>query len=445
MRAGRIPHLPSRAQLITYGVLLATRGAYIGSRLVVALALPLVLSVEALGKFGLFSSLAAAIPIVIAFGLPEHASRRLNRGMNRPVFRAFVLQTALGFAGAFALSILWLAVYPDIDHHLIAIMAGVVALTFLRGNLGMILLGRGAVVRSNLAFAMATSGPFFAIIGVLVLPKGAVDITLICLAWLVTSIVGVAINLPGSSKDLNDLFRGRWVRVRLLLIRQARIIIGLRHIYINQIIDLARTYLDRMVLPLLVGFHLAGIYNVFALATSVAVMVPNALCGQVDLPRLVQTARDDKERYGPLVIAGVVRAAIIAALIIAPLFFLKPAVDTILKIELDASLYYVLCSGCMLSAMLASIAEYLWHATYAARAEHRLSRYVIPTIILSVGLIAGGSAAFGLVGASLAVVAINACVVLFRARALRTHIAGQMRGGKPVSRTSLSLMPADAS
>ena len=45
----------SRGGLTTYAVLLATRGAYILSRLLVALALPLVLSVEALGKFGLFS------------------------------------------------------------------------------------------------------------------------------------------------------------------------------------------------------------------------------------------------------------------------------------------------------------------------------------------------------------------------------------------------------
>ena len=95
-----MPVWPNRARLTTYAVLLATRGAYILSRLVVALALPLVLSVEALGKFGVFSALIAGLPVVVALGLPEHATRRLNRGLNRPFFRAFVLQTVLGLMSA---------------------------------------------------------------------------------------------------------------------------------------------------------------------------------------------------------------------------------------------------------------------------------------------------------------------------------------------------------
>ena len=445
MRAGRIPHLPSRAQLITYGVLLATRGAYIGSRLVVALALPLVLSVEALGKFGLFSSLAAALPVVIAFGLPEHATRRLNRGLNRPVFRAFVVQTVLGLVGAFAISALWLAIYPDMDYRTILIVAGVVALTSLRGNLAMVLLGRGAVVRSNITFAVATSGPFFAILAALVLPRGTIDLTTVCLAWLVTCVIGVALALPGSWHDLHDLARGRAVRARLMLSRQIRIIVGLRHIYINQIVDLARTYLDRLILPLMLGFHLAGIYNVFALATSVATMVPNALCGQVDLSRLVAAARDDKAAYRHILTGGIVRAALIAALMIAPLFFMKPAVDAVLKLELDPRLYYVLCAGAMLNAMFAAVADYFWYAIYAARAERRLAPYIIPTIVLSVVLIVGGSAAFGLVGASLAVVAANACVVLFRARVLWAYLAQQMPAAEAALQGTAPLAPARAS
>jgi O-antigen/teichoic acid export membrane protein len=443
-RANPMKALPDRAQLMTYAVLLATRGAYILSRLLVALALPLILSVEALGKFGLFSSLAAALPVVIALGLPEHATRRLNRGLNRPVFRAFAVQTVLGFAGAFAVTALWLAVYPDIDRRMIAIVAGIVALTYLRGNLAMVLLGRGAVIRSNITFAVATSGPFFAILAALVLPRGAVDLTTVCLAWLLTCIIGAAVALPGSWHDLRDLIGGRAVRTRLLLSRQARIIVGLRHIYVNQIADLTRTYLDRLVLPLVAGFHIAGIYNVFALATSVAVMVPNALCGQVDLPRLVQTARDDKAVYRRIVTAGIIRAAVVAALMIAPLFLMKPAVDTILGLALDPGLFYALCAGAMLSAMLAAVADYLWYAIYAARAERGLSRYIIPTILLSVVLIVGGSGAFGLVGASLAVVAANACVVLFRVRALAAYLARQMPAEEPASQVAARLVPARA-
>ena len=206
---------------------------------------------------------------------------------------------------------------------------------------------------------------------------------------------GVAVALPGSRRDLTHLFGGRATRVGLLLARQTRILVGLRHIYINQIIDLARTYLDRMVLPLMAGFHLAGIYNVFALAASVAVMVPNALCGQVDLPRLVETAREDRAAYLPTVTAGIVRAAGIAGLMIAPLFLMKPAVDTILTLSLDPGLYYVLCGGSMVSAMLAAVADYYWYAIYAARAERGLSRYAIPTIVLSVVLLVGGIATFG--------------------------------------------------
>lgn len=444
MKALRLPDRPSRAQLATYAVLLATRGAYIASRLVVALALPLVLSVEALGKFGLFSSLAAALPVVIALGLPEHATRRLNRGLNRPVFRAFFLQTVLGFGGAFAVTVLWLAVYPDIDHRMALIVAGVVALTFLRGNLAMVLLGRGAVVRSNLSFAVATSGPFFAIAAALVLPRGTIDLATVCFAWLVTCVMGLAITVPGSWQDMRDLVNGRSVRARLLLSRQARIIVGLRHIYINQIVDLARTYLDRLVLPLMLGFHLAGIYNVFALATSVATMVPNALCGQVDLSRLVAAARDDKAAYRRIVVSGIGRAAVIAALMIAPLFLMKPAVDAILKLELDSRVYYLLCAGATLNAMLAAVADYFWYAIYAARTERRLAPYVIPTLLLPVLLIVGGSAAFGLVGASLAVVAANACVVLFRARVLWAHL-GRPTPGEPEAQIAPPLATARAS
>lgn len=436
-----MPVWPNRARLTTYAVLLATRGAYILSRLVVALALPLVLSVEALGKFGVFSALIAGLPVVVALGLPEHATRRLNRGLNRPFFRAFVLQTVLGFFAALAVTALWLAVYPDIDRRTIVVVAGIVALTHLRGSLAMVLLGRGAVVRSNLTFAISTSGPFFAIVAALVLPRGAVDLTIVCLAWLVTCLFGVALALPGSWHDLVDLSRARLGRWGLLFKRQARIVVGLRHIYVNQIIDLARTYLDRMVLPLMAGFYLAGIYNVFALATSVAVMVPNALCGQVDLPRLVETARGDQTAYRRILAAGTIRAAAIAALMIAPLFLMKPVIDAILRLNLDPGLYYALCAGSTLGAMLASVADYLWYAIYAARAERGLSRYALPTIVLSVILLVGGIAAFGVVGASLAVVATNACVVLFRARALAGHLVRTGSGDEPLSPMMARLVP----
>jgi len=442
MKALRVPKLSNHGRLVTYAALLGTRGAYILSRLLVALALPLVLNVEALGRFGVFSGLVAALPVVVAFGLPEHATRRLNRGLNRPIFRALVVQTVLGFFASFAISVLWLAVYPDIDQRMSVIVAGIVALTFLRGNLGMVLIGRGAVIRSNLTFALATSGPFFAIVAALILPRGSVDLTIVCLAWLVTCIIGIAIALPGSWRDLVDLSNSRFGRLPLLLVRQVRIIVGLRHLYINQIIDLARTYIDRMVLPLMAGFYLAGIYNVFALATSVAVMVPNALCGQVDLSRLVETARADQTAYRRIVAAGIVRAAVIAALMTAPLFLMKPAVDAILKLDLDPALYYVLCAGSMLSAMLAAVADYFWYAIYAARAERGLSRYAIPAILLSVSLLVGGIATFGLIGASLAVVITHACVVLFRGRVLAAHLARNMKAGEPVPLIMARLVPA---
>jgi O-antigen/teichoic acid export membrane protein len=441
MKAFRIPNLPDRARLMTYAALLAMRGGYILSRLLVTLALPLILSVEALGKFGVFSGLVAAVPIVVAFGLPEHAARRLNRGPNRPVFRALVMQTSLGLLAAFAVSALWLHVYPDLDNRTIAMVAGITALTLLRTTLGMVLLGRGAVVRANLAFALATSGPFFAVVAALILPKGAVDLTTVCLLWLLTSLAAVSISLPAFFRDLSDLRTGHMVRLPLLLVRQFRILIGLRHLHVNQIIDLTRTYLDRIILPLIAGFHLAGIYNVFALATSVAVMVPNSLCGHVDLPRLVMTARNDVAGFKRIVMGGVALAAGIAGLMIAPLFFMEHIVEAVLAVDLDSRLYRTLCVTSMLGAMFAAVAEYLWHATYAARAERQLSRYIVPTIVLSVIFIAGGTAGFGLIGASLAVAVTNACVALLRARALAAHLAGHVRLSPSLASPGVQLSP----
>jgi hypothetical protein len=127
---------------------------------------------------------------------------------------------------------------------------------------------------------------------------------------------------------------------------------------------------------------------------------------------------------------------------IAPLLFLRPVLNVLLKLDLNPALYYVLCTSCTMAAMLAAVADYLWYAIYAARAERGLSRYAIPTIVLSLILVVSGAGMFGLVGASLGVLATNACVALFRARVLASHLARQMPTEYTGSSLVARLMPA---
>jgi hypothetical protein len=243
--------------------------------------------------------------------------------------------------------------------------------------------------------------------------------------WVVTNTASLLIALTVARPDLSTLL-ARATAWPAISRRYRAAIGGARNIFFNQIVDVGRVYCDRLIIPLLVGFYWAGIYNFFALGANVAIMICSATFGQTDLPQLIRAseARSWGE-FRRILVAGVRNSILLPVVIMLPLFFLEVVAATVLKTPIDRTLYFSLTTAALFVAVSGSLADYLWCAVYAAHCEARLGVRALVTVPLGVVLVAAGTAVFGLVGALIAVALTSCAVTWLRWRALHAHILAQ--------------------
>lgn len=415
------------ANLATYAFVLGARGIYVLMRLVIVLGLPFVLGPAALGQFGTFSALVAILPMIVGLGVPQHVIRRLATTTHASSFRTLALHIVIGAGLAMLITAAWLRIYPDVSALtglLVAIVAGI---EVVRAAAYSLAIARSSIIRANIAYLLSVTGPSLAVLVGFLFFRDRIDLAIVIAFWIVTNLASTAVAFTVITKDFRKAPKAatRWPALRR---RYAAAVAASRNIYLNQIVDVARVYCDRLVVPLFAGFYLAGIYNFFALGANMAVMICNATFGQTDLPRLMKaTASRDWTAFDGIVATGLKRTFIFPIVIMAPLFALRPVAELVLKTPIEASLYYPLTFCVVLVAVAGSLADYLWYAVYAARGERQLAKTAFMTVPFGLIVVALGTWAFGLIGASLAVALTSGVVSWLRWRRLSDHLRDMKR------------------
>jgi hypothetical protein len=411
-----------KAWLSRFIAVMGSRVGYVLTRLIVVLGLPYLLGAEALGKFGLFSALATVWPVLMGMGMPEHSVRRLGIGSNTPIFRVLVRQTFLSMVLGGGATYLYLTLYDGVSTGLCLMVALLVVVEVFHSNLHVLALGRGATVRANITFLLGTLGPVFCLLWGAFSPLNLVTLDWIVLSWLGSNALAALFLLPVVYPDFkvmrdNGAGYGSYTS---RLKRHMRILYGLRHVYLMQIVNVLNTYIDRMLVPLLIDFRAAGIYNFFALAMSVAVMFPQAAIAQADLQRLVSLHKEqDMKGYTQTLKVGVMRSMALAALLMLPLLGLHSVAEVILKIDMPLETYFALSGLFLLSSVFAAGSVYLWNAIYIAREEHHTVFMNLLTPPFIIALFVMGATFLGLVGAAAAMLAINVFIFVTRLRVVR--------------------------
>ncbi|WP_162914304.1 lipopolysaccharide biosynthesis protein [Taklimakanibacter lacteus] len=413
------------AKFATYVFVLAARGIYVLMRLAVVLGLPFVLGPAALGQFGTFSALVATLPMLIGLGVSQHVIRRLATTTHAPSFRVLALHTMTGCVAVMVISAIWIRIYPDVDGLTGLLVAMVAGIEVIRAAAYSLSIARSSIIRANIAYVLSVTGPSLAVVAGFLFFQNRINLAIVIACWIVTNIVSTAIALTVVTGDFRRAPQAR-VRWEALKRRYAVAVASSRNIYLNQIVDVARVYCDRIVVPLFAGFYLAGIYNFFALGANMTVMICNATFGQTDLPQMMKASANQAwAEFDHIVRVGLKRTLVLPVIIMAPLFALKPLAELVLKTTIEASLYYPLTFCAMLVAVSGSVADYLWYAVYAAHGERELAKTALLTVPFALVAVALGTWAFGLIGASLAVALTSAIVSSLRWRRLRDHLAGK--------------------
>jgi len=300
-------------------------------------------------------------------------------------------------------------------------VAIVTAVEVVKVTLYSLAIARSSIIRANVVYVFSAAGPSIAVVFAYLFLDGQLNLATVIGLWVVTNTASLLIALTVVRRDVSTVFaRTAWPAISR---RYAAAIGGARNIFLNQIVDVARVYCDRLIVPLLVGFYWAGIYNFFALAANVSIMICSATFGQTDLPQLIKAS--EARSWGDfrrIVAAGVRNSILLPIAIMLPLFFLETVAAIVLKTPIDRSLYFGLTSAALLVAVSGSVADYLWCAVYAAHCEGRLGARALVTVPLGVVLVAAGTAIFGLVGALIAVALTNCAVTWLRWHALHAHI-----------------------
>jgi O-antigen/teichoic acid export membrane protein len=415
------------AKIATYAFILAARGIYVLMRLLVVLGLPFVLGPAALGQFGTFSALVATLPMIIGLGLSEHVVRRLATTTHGPSFRILILHTMAGCILAMLVSIIWIRIYPDVDSLTGLLVAVVAGIEVIRSAAYSLSIARSSIIRANIAYVLSVTGPSLAVAAGFLFFHNRISLATVVAFWIGTNIVSTAVALTVITRDFRRAPRTRmtWQTLRR---RYAGAIASSRNIYLNQIVDVARVYCDRILVPLFAGFYHAGIYNFFALGSSMTVMICNATFGQTDLPQMMRASTNQAwAELERIVRAGLKRTFILPVIIMAPLFALKPLAEFVMKTTIEASLYYPLTVCATLVAVAGSTADYLWYAVYAAHGERELAKTALLTVPLTIVAVAFGTWSFGLIGASLGVALTSAVVSWLRWRRFRDHLKSKVR------------------
>jgi O-antigen/teichoic acid export membrane protein len=413
------------AKFATYAFVLGARGTYVLMRLAVVLGLPFVLGPAALGQFGTFSALVAILPMLVGLGVAQHLNRRLATTTHGPSFRILIWHTIAGSLAAMLVAAAWIRVYPDIDGPtglLVVIVAGVEVFRVAAYSLS---IARASIIRANISYVLSVTGPSLAIVAAFLFLHDRISLATIIACWIVTNIASTAIAFSVIVRDFRTARQAR-VKWEPIKRRYAGAVVASLNIYLNQIVDAARVYCDRIVVPIFAGFYLAGIYNFFALGANMTVMICNATFGQTDLPQMIKaSAKQDWVEFDRIVTAGLKRTLILPVIIMAPLFALKPLAELVMKTEIDASLYYPLTLCATLVAICGSFADYLWYAVYAAHGERELAKTAFMTVPFGLAVVTLSTWSFGLIGASLAVAFTSGIVSWLRWRRLRDHLKGK--------------------
>ncbi len=410
--------------LATYAFVLGARGTYVLMRLAVVLGLPFVLGPAALGQFGTFSALVATLPMLIGLGVSQHVIRRLAATTHVSSFRILTFHTIVGCIAAMIITAIWIRIYPDVDRLTGTLVAVVAGIEVIRAAAYSLSIARSSIIRANIAYVLSVTGPSLAVVVGFLFFQSKISLAIVIAFWIVTNIASTAIALTVITKDFRHAPQStlRWPALRR---RYASAVAASRNIYLNQIVDVARVYCDRIVVPLFAGFYLAGIYNFFALGANMAVMICNATFGQTDLPQMMKaSASRSWAEFDRIVATGLKRTFVLPVIIMAPLFALRPLAELVMKTTIDASLYYPLTCCATLVAIFGSTADYLWYAVYAARGERELAKTAFMTVPFGLAVVALGTWGFGLIGASLAVALTSAVVSWLRWRRLRDHLKG---------------------
>lgn len=416
------------ANLATYAFVLGARGIYVLMRLVIVLGLPFVLGPAALGQFGTFSALVAILPMIVGLGVPQQVIRRLATTTHPASFRTLALHILIGATLAMLFTAAWLRIYPDVSRltgFLVAVVAGI---EVVRAAAYSLAIARSSIIRANVAYLLSVTGPSLAVLVGFLFFKDRIDLSIVIAFWIATNLASTAVAFTVITRDFRKAPKAmaRWPALGR---RYVSAIASSRNIYLNQIVDVARVYCDRLVVPLFAGFYLAGIYNFFALGANMAVMICNATFGQTDLPRLMKATADrDWSAFERFVATGLKRTFIFPIIIMAPLFALKPIAEFVLKTPIEATLYYPLTFCVILVAVAGSLADYLWYAVYAAKGERQLAKTAYMTVPFGLAAVALGTWAFGLIGASLAMALTSGVVSWLRWRRLVDHLRDLKKG-----------------
>ncbi|CAN5137894.1 hypothetical protein BH10PSE7_BH10PSE7_40340 [soil metagenome] len=414
----------SRSRIATYAFVLSTRAAYVFVRLVIVLGLPYVLGAAALGMFATITAMIAVLPVLVGLGVPGHLHRRLGVSLHLPSFRAWLFQTFAGGIAAAILAYAWICVYPDFNRTIGLTVAVVAAVEVIKAGVYQLCVARSVVVRSNVAYVLSGAGPSLVVLASL-LSGTHLSLSVLVIAWLVTNILATVIGATVIIPDVGKLRRAAfdW---RNLSRRYGASVRSSQNIYLNQVVDVVRVYCDRMIVPLVAGFHMAGIYGFFSLAASMAVMMTNATLGQTDLPHLLKAASERSwPEFERLLTEGLKRTCILPVIIMCPLFVLRPLAEIVLKTPIEGPLFFALSIMVTLVAICGSLADYLWYAVYAAHGERKLAKTAIGTIPFTLLSVAIGSLAGGIVGAAFAVALSSAVVAWLRYANLRDLLLSQ--------------------
>lgn len=411
----------------TYAFVLAARGAYVLMRLAVVLGLPFVLGPAALGQFGVFSGMVAILPMLVGLGVSQHLNRRLATTTHGASLQILVLHTLAGAVAAMLIAAVWIRVYPDIDVLTGLLVTVVAGIEVVRAAAYTISIARASIVRANISYVLSVTGPSLAIVAGLLFFHSRLNLATIIAFWIATNIVSTAIALTVVVRDLQKNRRAK-VRWESLRRRYVSTVITSRNIYLNQIVDAARVYCDRLLVPIFAGFYLAGIYNFFMLGASMTMMICNATFGQTDLPQMMKASANQAwAEFHRIIIVGLKRTFILPIIIMAPLFALRPLAEFVMKTTIEASLYYPLTVCATLVAVSGSIADYLWYAVYATHGERELAKTALLTVPLAIVAVALGAWAFGLIGASLGVALTSSVVSWLRWQRLRDLLRSKVK------------------
>jgi O-antigen/teichoic acid export membrane protein len=410
--------------------LMTLRALSIATKFGLTLFIARYLGLAQLGIYGLAVSATVLTPVVLGFGVANNLGREaIRHGPSSVTLR--MLQYFLYLIPAYA-GIGWIiAAFFPID----AVQAGAFGfLLFLeqvQTDLFALMTVAGAVYGANLIYFVRTSAWAFIYMPLALANPSWRSLTVIVWFWLAGDIAATILAVLVTPT-------WRWFEAALA-VPKARLTLPHRHgstlLYLSDITNTGFQYVDRYIIGIFLSPELLGVYTLFwSVVNAISNMIANAAV-QTRKGALVQMARDfSRQAFNrSLRNVAIMSSQLATALSAAAIVLMYLAIPYIRRPELDRYLptLFILCGAMILRTSYEVIAI----SFYAYRRDDLILYSCVTTLIVSLALNIGLVPAFGVWGASLALLVsygiglCASCVIVYRG--FQPHVSATRTAQEP--------------